>query len=180
MHIQKHLVSSGCMPRIDKTGTPMDVDMLVLHCAGYPPEKLIQVFINLGVAAHYLIDTDGSVIQLVEENHAARHAGVGSWYGREEINFRSIDIEVLNPGLGHLTPYTSAQIRVLKELSKHIIKKYGILPHDVIGHSDYAPARKYDPGRLFPWQELAAENIGLWPTDSPLKNMETNITKLSY
>ena len=33
----------------------------------------------------------------------------------------------------------------------------------LLAHSDIAPARKQDPGELFPWQELAREGLGLWP-----------------
>ena len=32
----------------------------------------------------------------------------------------------------------------------------------IVGHSDIAPNRKPDPGKAFPWQELAAHNIGIW------------------
>ena len=43
------------------------------------------------------------------------------------------------------------------------MKKHAILPANVLGHSDIAPARKQDPGELFPWEALAAEGVGIWP-----------------
>jgi N-acetylmuramoyl-L-alanine amidase len=35
-----------------------------------------------------------------------------------------------------------------------------------VGHADVAPARKQDPGELFPWKRLADAGHGLW-VDAP-------------
>ena len=180
MKIQKHfLPETYYNERIDKTtGMPVNIDMLVLHCSAYETEKLRQVFVDLGVSAHYIIDQDGSITQLVDESKRAWHAGVGTWRGMGDINSRSIGIEVINPSLGHSTPYTQKQLESVQELAKKIIKTYGILPYNVIAHSDMAPTRKYDPGRLFPWKELSKEGIGLWPTNNQPQDQETDVKKL--
>jgi N-acetyl-anhydromuramyl-L-alanine amidase AmpD len=50
------------------------------------------------------------------------------------------------------------------ELAQGILARHPIPATRVVGHSDVAPARKTDPGELFPWRHLADEGIGAWPT----------------
>ncbi|NWH08428.1 MAG: N-acetylmuramoyl-L-alanine amidase [Alphaproteobacteria bacterium] len=120
------------------------------------------------VSAHYTIDEDGTVYAHVPEARRAWHAGVSHWAGESDINGISIGVEIVNPGheFGYRA-FPDAQIAAVIALSKGIIARHAIPAHRVIGHSDVAPARKVDPGELFPWAHLAGEGVGLWPTLVP-------------
>lgn len=121
------------------------------------------------VAAHYLIKEDGEVYSLVNENLRAWHAGVSKWEGDEDINDRSIGIELVNPG--HSYPgyesvylaFPDQQMDALINLSKEIIDRHNIKPWHVLGHSDVAWRRKIDPGELFDWKKLSENGLGCWP-----------------
>lgn len=112
------------------------------------------------VSAHYLVDTDGTVIALVPEGLRAWHAGVGRWGRVADVNSHSIGIELQNTGAA---PWPDAQIAALEGLLRGILRRWAIPPERVIGHSDMAPARKSDPGPLFPWQRLAERGVSVWP-----------------
>ena len=126
------------------------------------------------VSSHYVVLEDGEVVQLVPEERRAWHAGAGSWEGRDDVNSRSIGIEIVNGGhQGGLPPYPYAQLAAVASLSSAIVARWHIRPERVLGHSDIAPDRKEDPGEHFPWERLAAEGLGLWvrpepPDSSPL------------
>src|SRR5690606_3923779 len=79
-------------------------------------------------------------------------------------NTVSIGIEIVNPGGADTAwaPYSQAQIDVLKLLLSDIIKRHGIDPDNIVGHSDIAPQRKVDPGPLFPWKQLADAGLARW------------------
>lgn len=104
------------------------------------------------VSAHYLITAEGDVIQMVDEGLRAWHAGAGAWAGLEDINSRSIGIELDNRGTH---PFAAPQMDALELLLRGIMERWGIAPSAVIGHSDMAPGRKLDPGPRFDWARLA-------------------------
>lgn len=108
------------------------------------------------VSAHYLIDQDGTVLQLVAEDQRAWHAGAGEWHGQRDINSRSIGIELDNDGSG---PFAEAQMQALEAILPQIMKRWQIPPSGVIGHSDMAPGRKFDPGPWFDWVRLEAAGL---------------------
>ena len=112
------------------------------------------------VSAHYLIFPDGAVCQMVEEQDRAWHAGAGCWGEVEDVNSRSIGIEIANDGA---SPFAAPQMEALERLLGDVIDRHGIPPERVIGHSDMAPGRKIDPGPRFDWRRLARGGLSIWP-----------------
>ena len=141
---------------------------VVLHYTGMQSgEESVQWLCNPSaqVSAHYVVDENGDVYRLVDEESRAWHAGKSFWRGVTDINSASIGIELVNPG--HEFGYRAfpvAQIAALKILLRDIIARRAFNPRTcLLAHSDIAPTRKQDPGELFPWQELAQEDLGVWP-----------------
>ncbi|HWU55250.1 MAG TPA: N-acetylmuramoyl-L-alanine amidase [Rhizomicrobium sp.] len=164
-------------PNYDDRGG-VGVDMLVLHYTGMKTaeEALARLCDPAAkVSAHYTIDEDGTVYAHVPEARRAWHAGVASWAGAADINARSIGIELVNPGheFGY-RDFAADQIASLITLSHSILMRHPIPSARVLGHSDVAPARKEDPGELFPWQRLAKAGIGLWPSSAAASDLGTD------
>jgi N-acetylmuramoyl-L-alanine amidase len=144
------------------------VDMLVLHYTGMASADAALSRLTdaaAKVSAHYAIAEDGTVYAMVPESERAWHAGVSHWAGAVNINSRSIGIELVNPGheFGYRA-FAEPQIAALTTLCHSILMRHAIPSARVLGHSDVAPARKEDPGELFPWKRLAEAGIGLWPS----------------
>lgn len=162
------------------------VDMLVVHYTGMTSsnaalERLCDK--STIVSAHYLIDEEGVLYQLVDEAVQAWHAGKSFWRGNTNINSRSIGIELVNPGheFGY-RPFPKKQMESLIFLAQDIITRHPIPPRNVVGHSDIAPARKQDPGELFDWKQLAEAGIGLWPepSEKPRNDVATMLAHYGY
>lgn len=153
-------------PNFDDRGDGVPTDMLVLHYTGMETgaAALARLTEEISqVSAHYLVEEDGTIFQLVEDNRRAWHAGVAAWRGETNINARSIGIEIVNPGheFGYRA-FPKIQMASVIDLSKNIVERHGILPTHVVGHSDVAPVRKEDPGELFAWEKLSETGVGLW------------------
>lgn len=181
MEILKDLLPEQCYEPRTKP-----VDVIMIHSCSdclnnpkdpYNVEAIKTLFAHLGVSAHYIIGRTGKIIQLVEENNIAYHAGKGCsphWPERENtMNHYSIGIELLAIGSERdmsihmnateyacINPkdigYTEAQYKTLNLLINELSTRYGIPKNrkHIMGHDDYAPNRKTDPGELFDWQKI--------------------------
>lgn len=160
------------------------IDMLVLHYTGMKSGKAALDRLcdeSAKVSAHYMIDVDGTIFQLVDEQNRAWHAGVSYWRGNNNINQRSIGIEIVN--MGHefgYTPFPKIQMKAVVELCKIILTRHAIPPRNVVAHSDIAPTRKKDPGELFDWKFLAENGIGLFPDVLSLQGGEADVAIQNY
>lgn len=150
-------------PNFDDRTLP--ISMVVLHYTGMVDAASAIARLadaEAKVSAHYVVAEDGQVIRMVAEEKRAWHAGRSWWRGTTDINSASIGIEIVNPGheFGY-RPFPEAQVDAVIELLGGIVPRYGITRGNVVGHSDVAPARKEDPGELFPWYRLARLRLAL-------------------
>ena len=145
------------------------VQYVILHYTSSDFDRALQHLTVGEVSSHYLIDTQPVIYRLVDEDRRAWHAGESSWQGRTWLNGSSIGIELVHfgytdgPAGRYWHPWSEAQIDVLIPLLQDILRRHGLGPEHVLGHSDVAPQRKVDPGPLFPWQRLAKAGVAVWP-----------------
>lgn len=157
-------------PNFDERTLP--ITMLVLHYTGMPDAaSAIEWMTNpeSKVSAHYCVTEDGQVVKMVDEANRAWHAGLSYWRGITDVNSASIGIEIVNPGheWGY-RPFPEEQISALIPLVHDIVTRHRITRGNIVGHSDIAPARRQDPGELFPWHRLARLRLAL---PRPTKNL---------
>ena len=150
-------------PNFDERALP--VSMIVLHYTGMPDADAAldrMTSPDAKVSAHYCVKESGEIIQLVDEDKRAWHAGKSYWRGITDINSASVGIEIVNPGheFGY-RPFPDEQVAAVMGLVADIKDRHGIGRGNVVGHSDIAPARKEDPGELFPWWDLAKRRLAL-------------------
>jgi N-acetylmuramoyl-L-alanine amidase len=140
----------------------LSINTLVLHHTAQPLDVSLELLRFGQVSSHYLVDENGDIYRLVDEERVAWHAGLSWWGHRRSLNACSIGIEIVNLD-GNCHPYPAAQQEAVIGLCREILGRHpGILPRNVVAHSDIAPQRKDDPGTCFFWRELAAAGVGLW------------------
>jgi N-acetylmuramoyl-L-alanine amidase len=135
------------------------------------------------VSCHYYVTRAGDIIQLVEEDEVAYHAGRSRAVNSEGVevdglNGWSIGIEIANsgpfgaapptpeqeanPDWERAEPYTMAQYDAVIDLLRDIMARHpAITKERVLGHDVVSPGRKSDPGRHFDWEFLEAAGVAL-------------------
>ncbi|MGZ5584255.1 MAG: 1,6-anhydro-N-acetylmuramyl-L-alanine amidase AmpD [Usitatibacter sp.] len=158
-------------PHHDERPEDAPISLIVIHSISLPPGEFGGKWIDdlflgrldadahpyfrdlagLEVSAHFLIRRDGSLVQFVQCELRAWHAGASTWKGRGRCNDFSIGIEL--EGADDV-PFAEPQYDTLARLTRALFERYGTL--DLAGHSDIAPGRKTDPGPWFEWERFRA------------------------
>ena len=159
-------------PNCDARPVAATLDLVVVHGISLPPAEfggpwIDRLFTNTlpsdahpyfaaiaaaRVSAHVLIDRAGAVTQYVPFQMRAWHAGQSSYRGRTACNDFSVGIEL--EGTDDI-PYEATQYDALAAVVRALRAAYATLAQaPIVGHSDIAPGRKTDPGRVFDWLAL--------------------------
>ena len=121
------------------------IDTVVLHCVEGSRQGAINTFMdsspgNGQKSAHYVIDRDGTIFQMVDDNLRANHC--------KGANQNSIGIEHVGSDTDELAPL---QKEASVALIRYLLEQYQIDPANVFGH-DFTPNRQTVtscPDRLF-------------------------------
>jgi AmpD protein len=156
-------------PNCDARPPGTAITLLVLHSISLPPghfggDAVERLFTNrldpaahaafrdlagLRVSAHFLLRRDGALLQFVPLELRAWHAGLSRWRGRERCNDFSIGVELEGSDAAAFADPQYARLAILVRALRTVLPL-----REIAAHSDIAPGRKSDPGRVFDWPRL--------------------------
>ena len=147
-----------------------DIELLVIHNISLPAGNFSNNYVEdlfcgnldtsahtsfidlkgVRVSAHLFIRRNAQVIQFVNFEERAWHAGKSTFKGRSNCNDFSIGIEMEGTDT---QLYSERQYQTLIQVTQQIMRCYPkISVNNICGHCDIAPGRKTDPGPSFDWQ----------------------------
>ena len=170
---------------------------LIVHGTGSSFNSALSWLTNPAskVSAHGLISKTGRLVQLVELENKAWHAGHSKWGSYKDLNTISLGFELEN--LDNKTdPYSEAQYVTLARVVKECMQIYPEITVDnILGHSQVSTSGKPDPGPMFEWThfrdlvytinhkkpwETEMENSWKWARDVGLIKGEPTDTITKY
>lgn len=160
-------------PNYNQRPEHTEIQLVVVHNISLPPSQfgggyIEQFFQNqldwsqhpyfqsiegMQVSTHLLILRTGEVLQFVNFNDRAWHAGRSSYLAKKECNDYSIGIELEG---SDDQPFEEVQYSVLAQVIATLQATYPKILQHLAGHSDIAPGRKTDPGPFFDWPKTRA------------------------
>jgi len=162
--------------------------IIVLHCPVGTLQSTVATFQSpiSKVSAHYVVDRDGSVVQMVDLQYAAWHAmhypniiGIGI----EMVDRYVITGSQLSRGcMGDPNWFTKPQIDAVADLVAALMKQFNIPIAKVMGHNDpwlrQFGNNHQDPGTYFPWfnfKRLLQANLSVHPPPAPVETPQLKL-----
>ncbi len=160
-------------PNYNQRPEHTEIQLVVVHNISLPPSQFgggyieqffqnqldwsqhpyFQTIEGMQVSTHLLILRTGEVLQFVNFNDRAWHAGRSTYLAKKECNDYSIGIELEG---SDDQPFEEVQYSVLAEVIATLQATYPKILQHLAGHSDIAPGRKTDPGPFFDWPKIRA------------------------
>lgn len=161
-------------PNFNVRPAQTEIQLVVIHNISLPPSQFgggyieqffqnqldwqahpyFQTIEGMQVSAHLLILRSGEVLQFVNFNDRAWHAGRSSYLGKKECNDYSVGIELEG---SDDQPFEPIQYTMLADVVACLQQAYPKIQQHLAGHSDIAPGRKTDPGPHFDWAHFRAQ-----------------------
>lgn len=155
-------------PNFNQRPEQTEIQLVVIHNISLPPSQFgggyieqffqnrldwsvhpyFQTIEGMQVSAHLLILRTGEVLQFVNFNDRAWHAGRSSYLAHPECNDYSIGIELEG---SDDKDFEEEQYQTLAQVVACLQAHYPQIGPHIAGHSDIAPGRKTDPGPHFQW-----------------------------
>ncbi len=98
MEITDHKLSGAKQKQLPNGRIITPKFVIVHYTAGGTLNSSYNALKNRELSAHLLLDRDGKVVQMVDFNRRALHAGESTWRGLKWLNSHAIGIEVCNYG----------------------------------------------------------------------------------
>ena len=158
--------------------TVRNVDVIIIHSSYFLNSRdtfsvkgVISEYHHYHVSAHYLIDREGKIYNLVDENDVSYQAGesyLPADPSREHLNGNSIGIEVIStPTAAPTAAQYDALVNLVDDIRARRSIKY------IYRHSDVSPGRKTDPWS-FDWPYFLSRIDFKNPDPVPRKSISVN------
>lgn len=145
------------------------IDTIIIHYTG--ANRILSTIYwfqdkQSKVSAHYVIGRDGRIVQMVDDENKAWHAGASYFRGKKNVNNFSIGIELVGT---KDSGFTDEQYEACAFICDQLIEKYEIDLDRIVGHEDVSGDeaiklgirteinKKIDPGKEWNWKKFHQE-----------------------
>lgn len=133
-------------------GRTKNIEHIVIHSTeGSTAEGALSHMRKARVSSHYIIDENGSILQLVDDKNTAWHVG-------PKANSMTIGIELVGFAYRPSFNFSEKQYETIAVLCSYLLDKHNlcskqIVPHKYITH-EYGGTTHEDPGPNFDWRKF--------------------------